>query len=34
MWIVLLPFSSSLLGEYNDHQIVVIICAGHVTSLG
>ena len=32
--IVLLPFSSSLLGEYGDHQIVVIIYAVHVAIAG
>ena len=30
MWIVLLPFSSSLLGEYGNQQIVVVIYAVHV----
>ncbi len=34
MWIVLLPCSSSLLGEYGDHQIVVIIYAVHVALAG
>ena len=30
MWIVLLPFSTSLVGEYGNQQIVVIIYAVHV----
>ena len=34
MWIVLLPFSSSLLGEHGDHQIVVIIYASHIALAG
>jgi len=34
MWIVLLPFSSSLLGEHGDHRIVVIIYAGHIALAG
>jgi uncharacterized membrane protein len=34
MWIVLLPFSSTLLGEYGDHQMVVIIYAVHVGLAG
>jgi uncharacterized membrane protein len=34
MWIVLLPFSSSLLGEYGNQQIVAIIYALHVAVTG
>jgi uncharacterized membrane protein len=34
MWIVLLPFSSSLLGEHGDHQVVVIIYAAHIALTG
>ena len=34
MWIVLLPFSSALLGEYGDQRIVVIIYASHVALVG
>jgi uncharacterized membrane protein len=34
MWIVLLPFSSSLIGEYGNQQIVVIIYAVHIVTLG
>ena len=34
MWIVLLPFSSSLLGEHGDHQLVVIIYASHIALAG
>ena len=34
MWIVLLPFSSSLLGEYGDRQLVVIIYAAHISLAG
>jgi uncharacterized membrane protein len=34
MWIVLLPFSSSLLGEYGDQQTVVIIYAVHISLAG
>ena len=34
MWIVLLPFSSSLLGEYGDQQIAAIIYALHIVVSG
>jgi uncharacterized membrane protein len=34
MWIVLLPFSASLLGEYGNQQIVVIIYAVHLALTG
>lgn len=34
MWIVLLPFSTSLLGEYGNQQIVEIIYAVHVAITG
>jgi uncharacterized membrane protein len=34
MWIVLLPFSSSLLGEYGDQRGVVILYAAHVGLAG
>jgi uncharacterized membrane protein len=34
MWIVLLPFSSSLLGEYGNQQIVEIIYAVDVALIG
>jgi uncharacterized membrane protein len=34
MWIVLLPFSTSLLGEYGDQQIVEIIYAVDVALIG
>jgi uncharacterized membrane protein len=30
----LLPFSSSLLGEHRDHQVVVIIYATHIALTG
>ena len=34
MWIVLLPFSSSLLGEHGDQRIVVIVYAAHIALAG
>ena len=34
MWVVLLPFSTSLLGEYGDQQIAVIIYAVDVSLIG
>lgn len=34
MWIVLLPFSASLLGEYGNQQIVVLIYAVHLALTG
>jgi uncharacterized membrane protein len=34
MWIVLLPFSSSLLGEYGYQRVAVIIYAAHVGLVG
>ena len=34
MWIVLLPFSSSLLGEHGDRQLVVIVYALHIALAG
>ena len=34
MWIVLLPFSTSLMGEYGNQQIVVIIYAVNVALTG
>jgi uncharacterized membrane protein len=34
MWIVLLPFSSSLVGEYGNQQIVAIIYAVHIVVAG
>lgn len=34
MWLVLLPFSTSLLGEYGNQQIVEIIYAVHVAVTG
>jgi uncharacterized membrane protein len=34
MWIVLIPFSSSLLGEHGDYQVVVIIYATHIALTG
>jgi uncharacterized membrane protein len=34
IWIVLLPFSSSLLGEYGDRRAVVILYAAHVGVAG
>jgi TMEM175 potassium channel family protein len=30
MWIVLLPFSATLLSRFEDHQVAVIIYAAHV----
>lgn len=34
MWVVLLPFSSSLLGGYTDQRIVAIIYATHIVLVG
>lgn len=34
MWIVLLPFSSSLIGDYGDRQLAAIIYAAHVSIAG
>ena len=34
MWIVLLPFSSSLLGEYGDQRLAAIVYAAHVGLAG
>ena len=34
MWIVLLPFSSTLLGQYEDQRLAVILYAAHVAIIG
>jgi uncharacterized membrane protein len=34
MWLVLLPFSSSPLGEYGDQRVVVILYAAHIGLAG
>lgn len=34
MWIALLPFSSSLLGEHGDERVAVIVYASHITLTG
>ena len=34
MWVVLLPFSASLLGEYGDQRVAVILYAAQVGLVG
>ncbi len=34
MWIVLLPFSSTVLGQYEDQRLAVILYAAHVAIIG